>query len=239
MADNGGWNQGSSGDDKPFKFIADTLQRASARAVIRTLTDFHTAHAQERVENQVWDDMRDGRVSIVDLAFGSGDAPKIISERIVIHLLNEANIRFCSNQDPVKFQVIVEEAHNLFERGVKETAANPWLRLSKEAAKYGIGLVYATQEVSSVDQRILSNTSNWLIAHLNSDKETNELSHYYDFKTWADSIRRCEDVGFVRMKTYSGKYIVPVQIARFDHEMINAARVAANLLPHVFDTEGA
>jgi hypothetical protein len=91
--------------------------------------------------------------------------------------------------------------------------------------------VYATQEVSSVDQRILSNTSNWLVAHLNSDNETRELSHYYDFKTWADSIRRCEDVGFVRMKTYSGKYIVPVQVAKFDHDMINQARTAAGLMP--------
>jgi hypothetical protein len=33
----------------------------------------------------------------------------------------------------------------------------------------------------------------------------------------------------VRMKTYSGKYIVPVQIAKFDHAMVNAARKAAGL----------
>lgn len=33
------------------------------------------------------------------------------------------------------------------------------------------------------------------------------------------------------MKTYSGKYIVPVQVAKFDHAMINAAREAAGLQP--------
>jgi hypothetical protein len=92
-----------------------------------------------------------------------------------------------------------------------------------------MGLIYATQEVTSVDKRILSNTSNWLVAHLNSDHETRELSHYYDFKVWAPSIIRAEDVGFVRMKTYSGKYIVPAQIARFDHSMVNEARKAAGL----------
>ncbi|PEG33023.1 hypothetical protein CQY20_33005, partial [Mycolicibacterium agri] len=216
---------------QPFKFIAEFLDRASGKAAIRTLHEFHSSHSQARVEDQVWEDMQHGRLSIVDLSHGTGDVQRIISENIVNSLLGRANERFRSGQDPVKFQIVVEEAHNLFERGAKEVASNPWVRLSKEAAKYKIGLVYATQEVSSVDQRILSNTSNWLVAHLNSDKETNELSHYYDFKTWAESIRRCEDIGFVRMKTYSGKYIVPVQVAKFDHAMINAARQAAGLTP--------
>jgi DNA helicase HerA-like ATPase len=229
MAANGSWNQRSKGGDTPFKFIADFNNRASGKAVIRQLRDFHTPTSIERVEKQIWDDMKEGRVAIVDLAHGSGDVAKIISENIVNFLLSRANERFRSGHDPVPFQIVVEEAHNLFERGAKDVAGNPWVRLSKEAAKYKIGLVYATQEVSSVDQRILSNTSNWLVAHLNSDLETRELSHYYDFKTWAESIRRVEDQGFVRMKTYSGKYIVPVQVAKFDHGMINKAREAAGL----------
>ncbi|HEX7323284.1 MAG TPA: DUF87 domain-containing protein [Mycobacterium sp.] len=240
MADKGTWNTSSSGGgDKPFKHIAEFLDRASGKAAVRSLREFHSSHAQARVEDQVWDDMRNGRLAIVDLSHGTGDVQRIISENIVNSLLGRANERFRGGQDPVKFQIIVEEAHNLFERGAKEVAGNPWVRLSKEAAKYKIGLVYATQEVSSVDQRILSNTSNWLVAHLNSDKETNELSHYYDFKTWADSIRRCEDIGFVRMKTYSGKYIVPVQVAKFDHAMINAARQAAGLPPVAADGTAA
>jgi hypothetical protein len=233
MAAKGSWNTSSRNqkDTRPFGFIAEVLDRASVKAAIRTLTDFHSTASTERIEDQVWADMQAGRLAIIDLSFGAGEAPRIISENVVTHLLNEASARFRSNQDAIQFQIVVEEAHNLFERSGKDVAANPWVRLSKEAAKYRIGLVYATQEVSSVDQRILSNTSNWLVAHLNSDNETRELSHYYDFKTWADSIRKCEDVGFVRMKTYSGKYIVPVQVARFDHTMISAARQAAALNP--------
>ena len=122
---------------------------------------------------------------------------------------------------------MVEEAHNLFDRkkaGKSSVNDDPWVRLSKEAAKYDMGLIYATQEVSSVDQRILSNTSNWIVAHLNSDIETRELSHYYDYSVFAADIRTAEDRGYVRMKTFSGKYIVPTQIAKFDHAMINRAR---------------
>lgn len=231
MARAGTWNTRSSGEETAFKLIADMLGRASGKAVIRELSGFHSAEAEAMVEDLIWDDMTAGRVAIVDLSQGPGDIPKIISENIVNSLIGRANERFRTDQDPVPFQIVVEEAHNLFERGAKEVKGNPWVRLSKEAAKYKIGLVYATQEVSSVDERILSNTSNWLVAHLNSDKETKELSHYYDFKTWADSLRRCEDLGFVRMKTYSGKYIVPVQVAQFNHSMINAARMVMGLDP--------
>jgi len=231
MAEDGGWNQRTAGGETPFKFIADFNNRASGKAAIRQLREFHSTSAIQRVEEQIWADMQAGRLAIVDLAHGTSDVSKTISENTVNYLLSRANERFRSGEDAVPFQIVVEEAHNLFERGAKDVASNPWLRLSKEAAKYHIGLVYATQEVSSVDQRILSNTSNWLVAHLNSDNETRELSHYYDFKTWAESIRRVEDQGFVRMKTYSGKYIVPVQVAKFDHAMINTARVAAGLEP--------
>lgn len=231
MANDAGWNQRSTGGDTPFKFIADFNNRASGKSAIRQLREFHSTSAAQRVEEQIWEDMQAGRLAIVDLAHGTGDVSKTISENTVNYLLSRANERFRSGDDAVAFQIVVEEAHNLFERGAKDVAGNPWVRLSKEAAKYRIGLVYATQEVSSVDQRILSNTSNWLVAHLNSDNETRELSHYYDFKTWADSIRRVEDQGFVRMKTYSGKYIVPVQVSKFDHAMINAARVASGLQP--------
>jgi hypothetical protein len=156
-----------------------------------------------------------------------------VSERIVTGLLNRSNDRFRRRAPLVRYQVIVEEAHNLFERGGQKRSVkdDPWVRLSKEAAKYKVGLMYATQEVTSVDERILSNTSNWLIAHLNNDTQTKELAHYYDFGVWSKSLIRSEEVGFVRLKTYSGKYIVPAQVAKFDHDMINRARKAARLEP--------
>lgn len=216
-------------ENSRFPDIAGVYDYTGVTSAIRTIRPFHGTVSTGDVAEQLWQDMIEGRLAIVDLSSGNDLVAKVMSERIVTHLLNRAGEVFRSNQDPVRLQIVVEEAHNLFERGGKDVADNPWVRLSKEAAKYKMGLIYATQEVTSVDQRILSNTSNWLVAHLNSDKETNELSHYYDFRTWAESLRRIEDQGFVRMKTHSSKYIVPVQITKFDHAMINTARVAAGL----------
>jgi DNA helicase HerA-like ATPase len=224
----------------PFNAIREVFDESRGTVVInkiRRLADFHDATATGEISELVWEDLVAGRLVIIDLSVGSQEVSKMLSERLVFRLLDKANERFRQNQDNIPIQIMVEEAHNLFDRtksGKSTVSDDPWVRLAKEAAKYDIGLIYATQEVSSVDQRILSNTSNWIVAHLNSDVETRELSHYYDYGIFASDIRSAEDRGYVRMKTFSGKYIVPTQIAKFDHAMINRARVAAGL-PEVDD----
>ncbi|GAA0532555.1 DUF87 domain-containing protein [Paractinoplanes ferrugineus] len=232
-----GLDLGSWQNCDPFMAILAVYDATVGTAVlnrIRTLVDFHDPNSEGDLADRVWDDLVEGRLVIADLSVGSDQVVKIISERLVFRLIENANRRFRANELNVPIQIVVEEAHNLFDRekaGKSSVQNDPWVRLAKEAAKYEIGLVYATQEVTSVDKRILSNTSNWIVAHLNSDVETRELSHYYDFAVFADDLRRSEDRGYARVKTFSGKYIVPVQIAKFDHGMINRARVAAGLQP--------
>lgn len=189
--------------------------RNGVKAAISRIEELHSDLADGDVRVNVWDDIQAGKLIVVDLSRGSTKTSQALSELIVNYLLDQASDRFVSGLSPVPFQIVVEEAHNLFERDSRRDERDPWVRISKEAAKYRIGLVYATQEVSSVDQKILSNTHNWLVSQLISSKELHELGNYYGFAEWADHIRKIETKGFTRMKTASSPYIVPVQVELF------------------------
>jgi len=208
------------------------LYRGSVGSGYRLLEPLRPYHSLARMDDyaeEVLQELIAGKIVIVDLSLGSETILRFCSERIINHILNDASRRFASGQELNQIQIYIEEAHRLFNRdrmNVPEEA-DPYVRLAKEAAKYRIGLIYATQEVTSVDPLILSNTSNWIVTHLNNRSEVKELSKYYDFEDFAELTLKAEDVGFARLKTKSGRYIIPLQIDLFDQGRVNAAREAA------------
>lgn len=192
------------------------------------LNVYHLPTREDDYADDVLSELVAGKIVIVDLSLGSETVLKFSSERIVNHILHDAARRFADGLQPRQIQIYIEEAHRLFNRdrmNVPEER-DPYVRLAKEAAKYRIGLIYATQEVSSVDRLILSNTSNWIVTHLNNKAEVRELSKYYDFEDFAELTLKAEDVGFTRLKTRSGRYIIPTQIDLFDATRIREARAA-------------
>ena len=76
-------------------------------------------------------------------------------------------------------------------------------------------MVLATQAPSSVMPEILSETDNWVLSYLNSGAERRVVADYMDFADFVDQIGRVSEQGFVRIRTLSQAYTVPVQLDRF------------------------
>lgn len=222
-------------DDVSWQSIVPIYTGASQGRQVRgfrnliQLNSFHNPSTDRPLGDEIYQDLLAGRIVIVDLHLGPTDVITRLSEHIVLDILGEQLSAFTQGEAPPHVQVVVEEAHNLFTRESRTDYQDPWVKLAKEASKLKIGLVYATQEVSSVDRHVLANTKNWVVAHLNNTWEINELARFYDFSAFAESIARAEDKGYVRLKTESSPYIIPVHIDKFGPEMINEAREAAGL----------
>lgn len=175
---------------------------------------YHSSRRQEEVSKEIYKHLVDGKIVIIDLSVGNAVLRDKISKKIAEYIFNESMRIFTEGKKPKNIVIYIEEAHNLIGKSMQLT--DTWPRLAKEGAKYKIGLVYATQEVSSIHPNILANTENWFVSHLNSEKEINELAKFYDFKDFSQSLLKSQDVGFSRVKTLSSPFVVPIQIDKFE-----------------------
>lgn len=199
--------------------IAQRRDRNSYISGYRILADslrYHSPRRTEDVEEEIFEHLVDGKIVILDLSVGDARIRERISTQIAQKIFQNSMNIFVEGQIPPNIVVYIEEAHNLIGKSIDLTET--WPRLAKEGAKYRISLVYATQEVSSMHPNILANTENWFITHLNNLREIKELAQFYDFDDFSDSLIRAQDVGFARVKTLSGPFVIPVQIDKFDPE---------------------
>jgi hypothetical protein len=186
--------------------------------ILKDLKDQHTDTVQKPFELDILSHLRTGNIVIVDLSLGDETIQKMFTERITKKIFSDSMSRFTKALPNNFIQFYFEEAHNLFPKKDDKNLSQIYNRVAKEGAKLNLGLIYATQEVSSISSNILKATQNWFIAHLNNNDEIRELEKYYDFSDFSESLIRFSqdtDKGFVRMKTYSNPFVIPVQVDRF------------------------
>lgn len=183
---------------------------------IRGNKDLHTPVEDESFEKKIVKQLRLGHIVILDLSQGDPVVQLTYSERIATAVFLDAQELFVTGKRANYIQMWFEEAQNLF---LSDELTNIYLRLAKEGAKYGLGMGYSTQEVTSIPANIRSNTQNWFTSHINNERELSALAGYYDYADFIGSLRQTARKGFIRMKTDSASYIIPVQMDKFGKDV--------------------
>jgi hypothetical protein len=216
-------HDGREWHDTELTTLLAFLSQPGGMRLVSGLKDYHSPDTTSDYADDVVADLRDGRLVIIDQSTGDPEINTQAAERLMWRVFDRQKEDFISpkvNQKtkeiipPPDVLVYVEEAHNLLPAKSDDLRAI-WSRVAKEGSKFRIGLVYATQEPSSIQPNILKNTDNWFIAHLNNSDELRELKKYYDFEDFSRQILAVPEPGFLKMRTLSNPYTVPVQVDRF------------------------
>ena len=157
-----------------------------------------------------------GKSVFVDYSNAPEAVAQNLSERIAQNVFKRMVERFSTGHLGDHYIIMYfEEAHQLFRSDDKDLTSI-YNRLAKEGAKFHIGMVYATQSMTTLSPDLLKNTENFVIAHLNDDREVREVTRRYEFCDVAEDVQRIRSRGFVRMITLSHRFALPVQLRKFE-----------------------
>jgi hypothetical protein len=182
---------------------------------IRPFNKYHSPSGSS-VFQEISDFVHEGRSIFIDLSQGNEAVRRNMVDRVCRDIFNMQNRDFNSEHGLGDRFVMVyfEEAHRLFRADDKDLNSIYNL-LAKEGAKLNIAMVYSTQSMTTISPDLLKNTDNFLIAHLDDDRETREVARKYAFRDVAEDVQRIQSKGFVRMLTRSHRFALPVQIHKF------------------------
>ena len=219
---------GGSGDawaDPRLKSVIRIFESPNGPRLLQKAQEQHDPDTANDFADAVVADLNEGKLVIIDQSGADDEQAQAAAERVMWRVFRSQQDAFKRrltdgqpNLESIDGHIIVyiEEAHNLLPKGnARENLKTVWARAAKEGSKLNIGMVLATQAPSSIMPEILSETDNWILAYLNSDNERRVIAGYMDFADFLDQIGKVSEQGFVRIKTLSQAYTVPVQLDKF------------------------
>jgi len=188
----------------------------SGPTILRPYLAYHSAHAGDFVA-AVLQLLDEGTTVILDLGNATAELRRYFADMMSTAVFSHQEEKFVQNQLEDEFvQLYFEEAHNLFPRDAKELT-DVYSRFAKEGAKFHIGIVYSTQSPSTISQELLAQTENFFVGHLSSQDAVRALERVQiAYEGVGQEIMRSKSPGYMRMLTFSHRFVVPMQADRFE-----------------------
>jgi len=184
--------------------------------MLRPFITYHDPLASDIVSN-ILQQIDEGKTVILDLGNANDRIRRYFSDLLSNAIFSHQEEKFTSNNlEDFYVQLYFEEAHNLFPRDAKELT-DVYSRFAKEGAKFHVGIVYSTQSPSTISQELLAQTENFFVAHLSSQDEAKSLARVQvAYEGLQDEINRTRTPGYMRMLTFSHRFVIPMQAFKFE-----------------------
>ena len=187
----------------------------SGPVAIRPYRKYHSPKAGDFV-NEILDHLDRGQTVILDLGNADDHVRMYFSDMLSRAVFAHQEFKFTSDKLGDHYiQLYFEEAHNLFPRDSNDLTG-VYARFAKEGAKFHIGMVYSTQSPSTINRELLAQTENFFVAHMSSQDEVSVLAKLQvAFEGIGGDILRTRTPGYLRIITFSHRFVVPIQANLF------------------------
>jgi hypothetical protein len=211
-------------DEALLEFLSPTI--GGGPRILRPFMMYHDPQAGHFVQ-QILRYLDDGKTVILDLGNAADDIRQYFSDLLSRAIFSHQEQKFTNNNLMEHFiQLYFEEAHNLFPKDEKDFSG-VYARFAKEGAKFHIGMVYSTQSPSTINKELLAQTENFFVAHMSSQGEAETLARLQvQFDGLQQDILKTRTPGYMRMMTFSHRFIIPVQVNKFEATVAFATPVA-------------
>ena len=208
-------------DEALLEFFAPTI--GGGPRILRPYMIYHDPQAGHFVQ-QILGYLDGGKTVILDLGNASDEIRQYFSDLLSRAIFSHQEQKFTDNKLAGHFvQLYFEEAHNLFPKEEKDFTG-VYARFAKEGAKFHIGMVYSTQSPSTINKELLAQTENFFVAHMSSQGEAEALARLQvQFDGLQRDILKTRTPGYMRMLTFSHRFIIPVQINKFEATAVGPA----------------
>ncbi|MBK1672925.1 hypothetical protein CKO35_06320 [Ectothiorhodospira shaposhnikovii] len=201
-------------DEALLEFLAPVI--GGGPRILRPFMVYHDPQAGHFVQ-KILGYLDSGKTVILDLGNASDDIRQYFSDLLSRAVFSHQEQKFTNNNLAGHFiQLYFEEAHNLFPKDEKDFTG-VYARFAKEGAKFHIGMVYSTQSPSTINKELLAQTENFFVAHMSSQGEAESLARLQvQFDGLQQDILKTRTPGYMRMLTFSHRFIIPVQVTKFE-----------------------
>lgn len=183
--------------------------------MLRPYIQYHDKNANHFIKDII-NELDQGQTVILDLGNANDNIRRYFSDLVSKAVFSRQEQKFVTNSLNNHFvQLYFEEAHNLFPKDSNDTTST-YARFAKEGAKFHIGIVYSTQSPSTISKELLIQTENFFVGHISSMDEVNALARLQIlFDGLQKDITSTRTPGYMRMLTFSHRFIVPIQANLF------------------------